>query len=138
MCDLIFQALRDMRQREKSVPRLKTAVACLALVAGALFPARAGRAEAGLRVVTIHAKRFGFQPSEITLLQGRTSMLRFISDDVTHGITVEKLGIDLLFSGNHPKEVTVTPAEAGDFAGRCSRYCGAGHSSMVFIVHVIR
>lgn len=89
-------------------------------------------------VITIHAKRYQFEPSEITLRQGETVRLIFIADDAPHGITVKGLGLDLELPRHAAREKVLTPPTIGDFAGECSRYCGNGHDRMTFVVHVRR
>ena len=63
--------------------------------------------------------------------------LILISDDVDHGLAVKDLGIRADMPKGKRVEVTVTPDQAGDFKGTCSRFCGAGHGSMKFVVHVV-
>jgi len=86
--------------------------------------------------ITIHAKRYEFMPSEITLKQGQQVKLVFISNDVPHGIAIMDLGVSLDLRKNHPNQVIITPDKVGTFEGVCSRYCGAGHDRMTFTVHV--
>ena len=88
------------------------------------------------RIIEIHAHRFAFEPSEITLKKGEPVTLRLISDDVPHSLRVPDLKINQEVSKNHPAEVTITPASAGDFKGECGRFCGSGHGKMKFTVHV--
>ena len=88
------------------------------------------------RTIEIHAHRFAFTPSEITLKKGETVTLRLISDDVPHSLVVSDLQINQEVSKGHPAEITVTPTSTGDFHGKCGRFCGGGHGSMVFTVHV--
>lgn len=95
-----------------------------------------GRADA-LRTITIHAKRYKFIPGEITLVKGEPVKLVLISDDVDHGLAVKGLGIRADMPKHKRVEVTVTPEQVGDFPGTCSRFCGAGHGSMKFVVHVV-
>jgi cytochrome c oxidase subunit 2 len=97
---------------------------------------RHGDAETKMLVITVQARRYEFNPSEITLKRGQKVKLIFVSDDVPHGVVVEGLGIDLDIETKHSKEVIITPLEVGDFEGRCSRYCGPGHRAMTLIVHV--
>jgi len=89
------------------------------------------------RTITIHAKRYKFVPAEITLVKGETVRLVLISDDVDHGLAVKGLGIRADMPKHKRVEVTVTPEQTGDFPGICSRFCGAGHGSMKFVVHVV-
>ena len=93
-------------------------------------------AETKTPVITIHAKCYTFSPSEITLKRGQEVKLVFVSDDVPHAVVVDGLGIDLNIENHRSSQVVITPTETGDFKGRCSRYCGTGHSAMAFVVHV--
>ncbi len=86
---------------------------------------------------TIHAKRYAFVPAEITLKVGKPATLLLVSDDVPHGLAVKALGIRADMVKGASVEVLVTPSQVGDFQGTCSRYCGPGHSSMSFVVHVV-
>jgi len=90
----------------------------------------------GPKVIEIHARRFAFTPSEITVKKGEATTLRLVSEDVTHRLLIPDLGINQEISKGHASEVTVTPTNTGDFKGRCGGFCGAGHGSMLFTVHV--
>jgi cytochrome c oxidase subunit II len=94
-------------------------------------------AETNIPTVVIHAQRYQFDPSEISLVQGKKVKLIFISDDVAHGIVVDELGISTLFSKTHPAVIMITPATLGTFRGQCSRYCGSGHNQMQLTIRVI-
>lgn len=94
------------------------------------------RAQGQVRTIVIHAHRFAFSPSEITLKKGEPVKLQLISDDVAHSLLIPGLGINQLVTKAHPAEITVTPENAGDFHGQCGRFCGSGHGSMLFTVHV--
>jgi cytochrome c oxidase subunit 2 len=112
---------------------LLVTVALIVLGSSSIFQSRA---DTVTPTVTIHAKRYEFSPSEITLKQGKKVELVFISSDVPHGISLADLGISLDFSKTHPTRVTITPAKSGIFEGECSRYCGSGHNRMKLTVHV--
>jgi cytochrome c oxidase subunit 2 len=90
-----------------------------------------------VHTITVHARRYAFAPAEITLHQGETVKLKLISDDVAHGLAVKDLGIRADMPKGKPVEVLVTPEQVGDFAGTCSHFCGMGHGSMSFVVHVV-
>ena len=87
--------------------------------------------------IVIHARKFQFVPSAITLKKGETVKLVLISDDVRHGLAVRGLGIRAVIMPGRHIEVIVTPAKVGDFPGACSVYCGSGHRDMEFMVHVV-
>lgn len=88
------------------------------------------------RTIEVHAHRFSFAPSEITVKKGETIRLTLISDDVPHSLLVKDLGINQLVEKSHPSEVVFTAKQTGDFQGRCGRFCGNGHGHMTFMVHV--
>jgi cytochrome c oxidase subunit 2 len=88
------------------------------------------------RTIEIHAHRFAFTPSEITVKKGETVKLELFSDDVPHSLQIKDLGIDQTVTKGRPAEVTFTPEKAGDFHGQCGRFCGSGHGQMSISVHV--
>lgn len=88
------------------------------------------------RSIEIHAHRFSFVPSEITITKGETVTLDLTSDDVPHSLVIKGLGVNQSITKGHVTHVTLSPTTAGDFHGQCGRFCGSGHGSMVFTVHV--
>jgi cytochrome c oxidase subunit II len=108
-------------------------VSHLLLISGAGL----GDAQDSAQPITIHAKRFAFQPSEITIYKGETVKLDLTSDDVAHSLVVEGLNINTPITKGHITEISVTPDKTGDFKGKCGRFCGTGHGSMRFVVHVV-
>jgi cytochrome c oxidase subunit 2 len=125
-------------QRTSSSKLPIRALATILLLASFGASAIPGRSE-GRRTtqVIIHAKRFAFTPAEITIKKGQTTNLVLISDDVTHGLVVEGLGISAEIQKGRKTVLPVTPAQAGDFAGSCSIFCGTGHRDMEFMIHVV-
>jgi cytochrome c oxidase subunit 2 len=95
-----------------------------------------GIAGAEGRTIEIHAHRYAFTPSEITVKKGETVQLKLFSDDVPHSLLVKGLGINQAISKGKPAEVTITPQNTGDFHGQCGHFCGSGHGKMTFDVHV--
>lgn len=115
-------------------PRILTLVAL-----GFLVPA-AGvwlDAQDNPKIIEIHAKRFSFTPSEITLHVGEKVTIELISDDDTHELVIPDLQVHQEVKKGHPAEITITPDKVGDFNGMCGHYCGTGHGSMTFAVHVL-
>lgn len=117
----------------KQITRVFAAVMMASLIADA---GPNTRAQEPTRTIEIHAKRFAFVPSEITLKPGETITLHLISDDVTHSLLIPGLKINQAITKDHPVDVKVTPSAVGDFRGKCGHFCGSGHGSMVFTVHV--
>jgi cytochrome c oxidase subunit II len=119
--------------------KLKLAAAMTIMAATVIPVASAVRHEGRdvkVPTITIHALRYAFRPSEITLKQGQQVRLVFVTDDVPHGLTITELGLDVSIGKGKPVQVALTPSEVGNYSGRCSWYCGSGHSRMTFQVHV--
>lgn len=89
------------------------------------------------RRIEITAKRFTYEPDAITLRKDEAVLLVLKSTDVTHGLRIRELGVDLKFSADKPVEVLFTPRKAGDFVGHCSAFCGRGHGQMKVTFHVV-
>jgi len=87
--------------------------------------------------VEIAAKRFGYEPSEITVKKGEPVILVVTSQDVNHGLRLRELNIHLDIPKGGSAQVQFTPDLAGDFIGHCSVFCGTGHGSMALTVHVV-
>ena len=87
-------------------------------------------------VVVITAKKFEFNPKEITLKKGEPVTIRLVSTDRAHGLLIKPLGVDLDAKPDAPAEVTITPAQAGTFGAICDHYCGTGHGNMKMTVTV--
>jgi len=88
------------------------------------------------RTIEIQAARFSFTPAEITLTKGETVKLVVSSGDVTHSLVIPDLNVNVSTKKGHPGEVTLTPDKVGDFKGKCGHFCGVGHGSMTFEIHV--
>lgn len=115
---------------------LQMALLAVALVATGLCSSTA-HAQAAPQRIEITAKRFTFEPGEITLKKGQPVVLVLKSADVAHGIRVRELNVDVKVGKGGTAEVHFTPDKTGDFVGHCSVFCGSGHGSMMFKVHVV-
>jgi cytochrome c oxidase subunit 2 len=87
--------------------------------------------------IEISAKRFSYSPGEITVKKGQPVTLVLKSSDVSHGLRLRDFGVDIKVKAGGTAEATFTPDKAGDFIGHCSVFCGSGHGSMTFTVHVV-
>ena len=90
------------------------------------------------RHIEIVASRFSFSPNEITVKKGDPVTITVRSMDVTHGLVIEALGVRTnQIKKGQPEDLTLTPETAGTFQGKCAHFCGKGHGSMTFTVHVV-
>jgi len=115
---------------------LQLTLLATALVTAGLSPAMV-QAEGAPQRIEVTAKRFNFEPGEITLKKGQPVLLVLKSADVSHGIRIRELNVDVKVGKGGTAQVQITPDKTGDFVGHCSVFCGSGHGTMVFKVHVV-
>ena len=95
------------------------------------------RGQPAPRRIDVHAKRFGFQPNQITIKKGEPVVLVLTAEDVSHGLRFRELNINLKAEKGQSGEAQFTPDSAGDFIGHCSTFCGSGHGGMTLALHVV-
>src|SRR5438045_1999356 len=83
--------------------------------------------------IDISASRFSFEPHEITVKKGEPVILSVHSNDVTHGLVIEELGIRTEVKKGESEDLKITPETAGTFEGTCAHFCGKGHGSMTLV-----
>ncbi len=89
------------------------------------------------QVIKITAKRFEYNPREITLKKGVPAVLEFTSLDRLHGFKCTALGIRTDIKPGQTARVPVTPQKVGDFEFHCDNFCGSGHGGMTGMIHVV-
>jgi cytochrome c oxidase subunit 2 len=114
----------------------------LTLLAGVLataaFMASTARAQAAApRRIVVIAKRFSYDPGEITLKKGQPVVLVLKSADVAHGLRFREFDVNVKVKAGGTEEIQFTPDKTGDFIGHCSVFCGSGHGSMTLKLHVV-
>ena len=88
-------------------------------------------------VIKITAKRFEYNPKEITLKKGVPVILEFTSLDRLHGFKCSGLGVRADIKPGQVFRVPVTPQKVGDFEFHCDNFCGSGHGNMTGMIHVV-
>jgi cytochrome c oxidase subunit II len=88
------------------------------------------------KTVNVSAKRFAFEPSQITLKKGEPVVLELTTEDVAHGVKFKELNLSARIEKGKTAELAFTPTQTGDFVGHCSVFCGSGHGSMTLTLHV--
>ena len=120
---------------------MKTRFVLLAVLAGVVtavvFSNRMVRAQGAPRRIEVAAKRFTYDPGEITLKKGQPVVLVITSADVTHGLHFKDLNLNTKINKGTPAELSFTPDKVGDFVGHCSVFCGSGHGGMTLTLHVV-
>jgi cytochrome c oxidase subunit II len=87
-------------------------------------------------VIKITAKRFEYNPKEITLKKGAPVVLEFTSLDRLHGFKCAALGVRADIKPGQSARVPLTPQKVGDFEFHCDNFCGGGHGNMKGVIHV--
>lgn len=116
--------------------RLKYAVRTVAVALLIIGLSASSTKSASTHHVEVVAKRFAFEPAEITVKKGEPVDFVLTSADVNHGVRIRELGIDLKVSKGKKAETTFTPEATGTFVGHCSVFCGSGHGQMTLTIHV--
>jgi cytochrome c oxidase subunit 2 len=86
--------------------------------------------------IDIIAKRFRYEPNDITIKKGQPVTLVFHSQDVTHGFVSDDFHVKTDIPKHQTSQVTFTPEQSGDFGGKCAHFCGEGHGGMQLTIHV--
>ena len=105
------------------------------LIVGTVANTSATRPTPGQKI-DINAKRFSYEPSEITVKKGQPVTLVFHSQDVNHGFVSDEFHVKADIPKRSVAQVTFTPQEDGTFTGKCAHFCGAGHGQMQLTIHV--
>lgn len=127
----------ETKQRNWIAMAEKLAVAGVLAIVVLLTSATGSSAATSPRRIEVTAKRFTFEPAEITVKTGESVDLVLTSADVPHGVRFRELMVDLNAAKGKPAEVKFTPAKSGTFIGHCSVFCGSGHGKMTLTIHVV-
>lgn len=85
---------------------------------------------ASVHEVTVTAKDWAFEPSEITVKEGETVRLKITSVDVEHGIAIPEFGVDVKLHPNQTATAEFVASKKGTFPFFCNVRCGEGHRDM--------
>lgn len=138
----MFLRYKDhLSQQGKSARRsIELRAPILRLVAGVLIAiciCASTASPASPRRIEVTAKRYSFEPAEITVKKGETVDLALTSMDVPHGLRIRELHIDVHAANGKTADATFTPETQGTFVGHCSVFCGSGHGRMTLTIHVV-
>jgi len=105
----------------------------LAMTAGFGVPAgtthSAPRAD-DVKAIRITAKRFDFNPSEITVKKGVPVAFELTSSDRDHGFSLPDFKLTAKIVPGKVTRVEFTPDKTGEFTFSCNVFCGSGHEDM--------
>jgi cytochrome c oxidase subunit 2 len=107
-------------------------VLCFSTLTGVIV-----RAQDRPRRIEVTAKRFAYEPAEITVKKGQPVVFVIRSIDTTHGLRFRELNLNVTVSKGRTAELQFKPEKTGDFVGSCSVFCGSGHGTMTLMLHVV-
>jgi cytochrome c oxidase subunit 2 len=112
-------------------------VLCLGLIGSISLSTDVVHAQDSPKTIQVVARRFAFEPSEITVHKGQPVVLVLKSEDVAHGLRFRDLDLNVKVDKGSTAELRFTPDKTGDFIGHCSIFCGSGHGGMTLTLHVV-
>lgn len=115
--------MRPYRRRQL----LKAALAALGTAALGCVAAQADREP---RVIDLTARRFRYEPAEITLKAGERVVIAIRSLDFVHGMNLPDLGLRLDLVPGQVTRLELQPKVAGEIVFLCDNFCGDGHEEM--------
>ena len=89
------------------------------------------------KVIKVVARRFTFEPSEITLKKGQTVTFELVTQDVLMGFNAPDFSTRADIVPSTVAHVTFTPDKTGTFPFLCDVFCGSGHENMNGVIKVV-
>jgi cytochrome c oxidase subunit 2 len=120
------------RARRRLLVRV-AAISGLAMVTGRVVV----RAQAQPRIVPVVARRFVYEPDEITLKVNEPVVFQLTTLDVVMGFSVPDFAVRATIIPGKVTAVAMTPTKVGDFTFLCDVFCGSGHENMEGTLRVV-
>ena len=85
----------------------------------------------GAREIHVRASQYAYTPGVLRVSQGERVTLVLEAEDVTHGLYVDRYGVDLVAIPGRSSRTTFVADRPGRFRLRCSQVCGTLHPFML-------
>lgn len=121
-----------MRVQRRLLLRMGAAVG-LATIAGRI----AVQAQPKPRIISITARKFDYEPAELTLKLNEPVIFRLTTLDVAMGFSVPNFAVRGTIIPGQTTEIAMTPTKTGEFTFLCDVFCGSGHENMDGTLHVV-
>ena len=89
------------------------------------------------RVIPVVARKFSYEPAEITLKLNEPVVFELTTVDVVMGFSVPDFGVRATILPGQKATLAMTPSKAGEFTFLCDVFCGSGHESMEGTLRVV-
>ena len=121
-----------MKPRRRMLLRASLA-AGVAAAAGPL----AIQAQPKPRIIPIQARKFTYEPAELTLKLNEPVVFQLTSVDVVMGFSMPDFKVRGTIIPGQVTEVAMTPNKLGEFIFLCDVFCGSGHENMEGTVRIV-
>ena len=95
------------------------------------------RAQPKPRIIPVVARKFTYEPAELTLKVNEPVVFRLTTQDVVMGFSVPDFAVRATIVPGQTVEVLMTPTKTGEFTFLCDVFCGSGHEEMEGTLHVV-
>jgi cytochrome c oxidase subunit 2 len=89
------------------------------------------------RIIPMLAKKFTYEPAEVTLKLNEPVIFQLTSADVVMGFSVPDFEVRGTIIPGQMTEVAMTPTKIGEFTFLCDVFCGSGHENMEGMMRVV-
>jgi cytochrome c oxidase subunit 2 len=89
------------------------------------------------RIIRIAARKFTYEPAELTLKLNEPVIFQLTSQDVVMGFSVPDFAVRGTIMPGQMTEVAMTPTKTGEFTFLCDVFCGSGHEDMDGTLRVV-
>jgi len=113
---------------------LRAAVAAGVLAATGPFVAVA---QAKPRIIKMTARKFTYEPAQVTLKLNQPVVFQLTTADVVMGFSVPDFAVRGTIIPGQVTEVPMTPTKVGEFTFLCDVFCGSGHENMEGTLRVV-
>jgi cytochrome c oxidase subunit 2 len=95
------------------------------------------RAQPKPRIIPVVARKFTYEPAEITLKLNEPVVFRLTTADVVMGFSVPDFKVRATIIPGQTVDLAMTPVRTGEFAFLCDVFCGSGHENMEGTLRVV-
>ena len=89
------------------------------------------------RIIPMLAKKFTYEPAQVTLKLNEPVVFQLTSADVVMGFSVPDFKVRGTIIPGQTTEVAMTPDKVGEFTFLCDVFCGSGHENMEGTIRVV-
>lgn len=89
------------------------------------------------RIIPVVARKFTYEPAEITLKLNELVIFQLTTQDVAMGFSVPDFGVRATIVPGQKIELPMTPTKIGEFPFLCDVFCGSGHENMEGTLRVV-